>query len=84
LKAHYTKITDDSTPKGPRVACAVQMRSLIGQQSNCPGFGGLCAAKGARSDYRRRHHGISEINRLANLWRLKKVKKSIASPWFPA
>jgi hypothetical protein len=62
--ANYTKITDDSTRKGLRVPCAVQMRSLIGQQSNRLGIGSLCAAKEGSSDHnRRRRHRLREINR---------------------
>ena len=63
VKANYTRITDDSTRKGLRVPCVVQMRSLIGQQSNCLGIGSLCAAKEGSSDHRRRHYRLREINR---------------------
>jgi len=60
--------------KGLRVPCVVQMRSLIGQQSNCLGIGSLCAAKEG-SDHRRTHRQLRKINRPANLWRLKKVEE---------
>src|SRR5438876_1506523 len=45
VKGHYTRITDDSTRKGLRVPCGVDMRSLIGQQSNCLGDWELVRSK---------------------------------------
>jgi hypothetical protein len=46
--------------KGLRVRCVVQMRSLIGQQSNRLGIGSLCAAKEGSSGHRRGNTGYAK------------------------
>jgi hypothetical protein len=45
--------------KGLRIPCVVQMRSLIGQQSNCLGIGSLCAAKEEGSGLRARERPVT-------------------------